>query len=106
MVTEVGLQDLERALEDGALLLDVRESAEYAEGHVPGARLLPLSVLPVGMHELPRDRPVYVVCQAGGRSAQAARLLTSAGVDARSVSGGTAAWIGSGRPSQTGTPRA
>lgn len=103
MMTEVGLQDLERALQDGALLLDV---PEYAEGHVPGARLLPLSVLPVGMHELPRDQPVYVVCQAGGRSAQAAELLTTAGVDARLVSGGTAAWVGSGRPSETGTPRA
>lgn len=65
-VTEVGLRDLEQALEDGALLLDVRQSAEYAEGHVPGAQLLPLSVLPVRMHELPRDRPVYVVCQAAG----------------------------------------
>lgn len=105
MVTEVGLQDLERALEDGALLLDVRESAEYAEGRVPGAQLLPLSVLPVRMHELPRDRPVHVVCQAGGRSAQAAQLLTSAGVDARSVTGGTAASISSGRTSQIGTPR-
>jgi len=42
MVTEIGLQDLEQALQDGALLLDVRESAEYTEGHVPGARLLPL----------------------------------------------------------------
>ena len=105
MVTEVGLYDLEQALEDGALLLDVRESDEYAEGHVPGAQLLPLSVLPVRMHELPRAQPVYLVCQAGGRSAQAAQLLSSAGVDARSVTGGTAAWISSGRPSQTGTPR-
>ncbi len=103
MVTEVGLQDLEQALEGGALLVDVRESEEYAEGHVPGAQLLPLSVLPVRLHELPRDRPVYVVCQAGGRSAQAAELLIAAGVDARSVNGGTAAWISSGRPSQSGT---
>ena len=102
MVTEVGLQDLEQALAGGALLLDVRESDEYAAGHVPGAQLLPLSVLPVRMDELPRDRPVYVVCQAGGRSAQAAQLLTAAGVDARSVTGGTAAWIGSGRPTRTG----
>lgn len=74
---------------------------------------MPLSVLPAGMHELPRDRPVYPrdrpvysVCQAGGRSAQATELLTSAGVDARSVSGGTAAWTSRGRPSETGTPRA
>ena len=61
MVTDVGLQDLEQALEDGAQLLDVRESDAYAEGHVPGAQLLPLSVLPLRMHELPRDRPVYFV---------------------------------------------
>lgn len=105
MVTEVGLPDLERALNGGELLLDVRESDEYGEGHVPRAQLLPLSVLPVRLHELPRDRPVYVVCQAGGRSAQAAELLTGAGVDARSVTGGTAAWISSGRPAQTGSPR-
>ncbi|MEP6697396.1 MAG: rhodanese-like domain-containing protein [Pseudonocardiales bacterium] len=102
MVTEVGLPDLEQALNNGALLLDVRE---YAEGHIPGAQLLPLSVLPVRMHELPRDRPVYVACQAGGRSAQAAKLLTRAGVDARPVTGGTAAWISSGRAHQTGFPR-
>ena len=105
MVTETGLQGLEQALAAGALLLDVRESDEYADGHIPGAQLLPLSVLPVRVHELPRNRPVYVVCQAGGRSAQAAELLTTAGVDARSVTGGTAAWISSGRPSQTGTSR-
>ena len=49
-------------------------------------------------------RLVHVVCQAGGRSAQAAQLLIAAGIDARSVTGGTAAWIGSGRPTQTGTP--
>ena len=60
MVTEIGLHDLEQALEAGALLLDVRESDEYAEGHIPGAQLLPLSVLPVCLHELPRDRPVLV----------------------------------------------
>ena len=104
MVTEVGLQDLEQALQDKELVLDVRESEEYAAGHVPGAQLLPLSMLPVRLHELPRDRAVYVVCQAGGRSAQAAQLLTAAGVDARSVAGGTAAWTKAGRPVDTNAP--
>jgi rhodanese-related sulfurtransferase len=37
MVIEAGLQDLEQALKDGALLMDVRESDEYAGGHVPAA---------------------------------------------------------------------
>ena len=45
-MTEVGLQDLEQALAARALLLDVRESDEYAADHVPGAQLLPLSGSP------------------------------------------------------------
>jgi len=105
MVTEVGLQDLEQALAAGAPLLDVRESDEYAAGHVPGAQLLPLGVLPVRLHELPKDQTVYVVCQAGGRSAQAAELLQRAGLDVRSVAGGTTAWAQSGRPVESGAHR-
>ena len=72
MTNEASLQDVEQALAQGATVLDVRESEEYAAGHLPGARLLPLGVLPVRMHELTKDQPVYVVCQSGGRSAQAA----------------------------------
>ena len=75
----------------------MREAREYRPGHVPGAINLPLSLLPVRMEELPKDRPVYVICQSGGRSAQATLLLRGAGVDARSVAGGTGEWIASGR---------
>lgn len=103
MTNEASLQDVEQALARGATVLDVRESEEYAGGHLPGARLLPLGVLPVRMHELVKE-PVYVVCQSGGRSAQAQQLLARAGFDARSVSGGTAAWTSSGRPVETGRP--
>jgi rhodanese-related sulfurtransferase len=81
-----------------ALVVDVREAREYRPGHVPGAQNVPLSVLPARLPELPKDRPVYVVCQAGGRSAQAAALMRSVGVDATDVTGGTGAWITSGRP--------
>ena len=101
MTNEASLQDVEQALAQGATVLDVREGEEYAAGHLPGARLLPLGVLPVRMHELDQGPPVYVVCQGGGRSAQAAELLSGAGFDARSVSGGTAAWTKSGRPVET-----
>lgn len=81
MTDEASLQDVEQALARGATVLDVRESEEYAGGHLPGARLLPLHVLPVRMHELVKDQPVYVVCQSGGRSAQAQQLLARAGFD-------------------------
>lgn len=104
MATEINLDQLDQACATGATLIDVRESDEYAAGHVPGAQLMPLGVVPVRAHELPTDEPVYVICGSGGRSYQAAEHLKGAGVDARSVAGGTSAWARSGRPVETGPP--
>ncbi|MDQ6649746.1 MAG: rhodanese-like domain-containing protein [Actinomycetota bacterium] len=106
MLTEVTLADLEQAQVDGAVIVDVRESEEYRAGHVAGAISIPLSVVPVRAHELTRDQPVYLVCQGGGRSFQAAESLDRAGYDARSVAGGTGAWLSAGKPVVTGrSPR-
>lgn len=105
MSHEANLQDVEQALEQGATVLDVREGEEYAAGHLPGARLRPLGVLPVRMHARSKHQPGYVMCRSGGRSAQPEQLLARAGADARSVAGGTAAWIESGRPVETGRSR-
>ena len=81
-------------------VLDVREEYEYAQGRVPGARLVPLMTVPQHVDELPGDRPVYLVCQVGGRSAQAAEYLVAHGVDAVNVDGGTAEWVRAGYPLQ------
>ena len=104
MLTDVTVDDLDAARNNGATVLDVRESDEYAAGHVPGAQLLPLSILPVRIQDLPKNEPVYVLCQSGGRSAQAAELLDTAGIDVRNVVGGTSAWVSSGRAVETGAP--
>jgi len=88
-------------LAQGATVIDVREAREYRPGHVPGARNVPLSLLPVLAPEVPRDRPVYVICQSGGRSAQATALLRGVGVEAVNVAGGTGAWMAAGRPVET-----
>lgn len=79
-------------------LFDVRQPDEYEEGHVPGARLVPLADVPDRTGEFPTDGPVYVVCRSGGRSASAVAFLRSAGVDAVNVDGGTLAWIEAGHP--------
>ena len=98
----VSLDELDAARRAGKLVVDVRDRAEYEAGHIPGAQLMPLPDLPARIQELPRDRPVYVVCEKGGRSAEAARSLAEGGVDARPVAGGTQAWAASGRPVETG----
>lgn len=102
MIPEIDQTAFAARLEEGnALVVDVREAREYRPGHVPGATNVPLSLLPVRLPELPKDRPVYVICQAGGRSAQATELMRAVGIDATSVTGGTGAWIESGRPVET-----
>jgi rhodanese-related sulfurtransferase len=84
------------AQEPRPLVIDVRESHEYVAGHVPGALSMPLATVPVRHQELPRDRTVYLICQAGGRSGQAASWLAKQGYQVVNVSGGTGAWINAG----------
>jgi rhodanese-related sulfurtransferase len=95
---EVDLATFSAAHRDGAVVIDVREPYEYVAGHVPGARLFPLSTLGSQVTELPRGVPVYVICASGNRSLAAADFLVRAGVDAWSVAGGTGAWERASRP--------
>ncbi|MCZ8518237.1 MULTISPECIES: sulfurtransferase TusA family protein [Paenibacillus] len=60
-------------------VLDVRESAEYCFGHIPGALSIPLGELEARLGELNREHPLYVVCRTGSRSDLAAQQLTAAG---------------------------
>ncbi len=93
----VSVHDLKATLEDGpAVVVDVREPWEFAEGHVPGARLHPLATVPTLVGDLTTDEPVYLVCAVGGRSGQAATFLAAHGVDAVNVEGGTQEWVAAG----------
>jgi rhodanese-related sulfurtransferase len=99
---EVDLGAFAVAHASGAIVIDVREPDEYVTGHVPGARMVPLARL-AQVSDLPRNRPVYVICASGNRSKAGASLLTGAGVNAYSVAGGTGAWMSAGRPVVQGT---
>lgn len=86
-----------------AILLDVREPEEYRTGHIPGARNLPQADLASRLDELPRDRPLLVVCQVGMRSLRSAQFLRQAGFSrVMSVAGGTTAWVAAGNSLETG----
>ncbi|HET7477038.1 MAG TPA: rhodanese-like domain-containing protein [Dermatophilaceae bacterium] len=102
-MSDASLELFSAAHADGAVVVDVREPAEYVDGHIPGAMLVPMGQLPSRLSELDRARPVYVVCASGNRSSAMADYLARAGFDARSVAGGTAAWAKSGRPIVTGS---
>jgi rhodanese-related sulfurtransferase len=82
--------------------VDVRERAEYAEAHVPGAVLVPMGQLATRADELDATRRVHVICASGNRSKAMTDLLRARGLDAVSVAGGTKAWIASGRDVERG----
>lgn len=80
--------------QEKALLIDVREPAEFAAGHAAGARNVPLNTLD-GAKGLPTNKttPLVVVCATGARSSRAVAQLRKAGYSSvHSLAGGTAAW--------------
>ena len=87
---------------DGVPVVDVRERWEYAQGHVPGALLMPLGNLAAHIGEIPAGDVVYVICASGNRSLQGARIVEAAGRSAVSVAGGTSGWAAQGRPLEAG----
>jgi rhodanese-related sulfurtransferase len=90
-----------------ATVLDVREPEEFASGHVPGAVNLPQADLATRLDEVPRDRPVLVICQGGFRSLRAAQFLRQCGIaDVASVKGGTDGWRAAGGELIQESPRA
>lgn len=74
---------------DGSVtLLDTRTPEEYAAGHIPGFRNIPVDELRQRLDEVERGKPVYVVCQSGLRSYIASRLLTGHGYETYNFAGG------------------
>ena len=59
------------------IILDVRTKEEYDIAHIPGAKLVPVQVLPMKLNELSgyKDKPILVYCASGGRSPRAVETL-------------------------------
>ena len=80
---------------NGPLLLDVRTPAEFAEGHVPGALLIPVSELPDRLHQIAayKERGVVAYCESGVRAQRAVAILEAAGFEnLRLLAGSMKAW--------------
>ncbi|HJU83431.1 MAG TPA: rhodanese-like domain-containing protein [Holophagaceae bacterium] len=75
----IPVEEAKSLLEKGALVVDVRSQMEWEAGHAEGSLLLPLQELEERYDELPRDRPLLMVCRSGARSQVAADFLRSLG---------------------------
>ena len=89
-------------IEAGAQLLDVRTKEEWAEGHLKGAKWVPLAeegFVEKAKAVLDPKKPVVVYCRSGGRSAKATKLLRDAGfTTVHDMAGGIVAWEKEGKP--------
>jgi rhodanese-related sulfurtransferase len=105
-VRDLTVEQTEAALASGALLVDLRETAErLREGCIPGAVHLPSGRLAAAAEagELAPDRAVVLHCAMGGRSAQGVVLLKRLGYrEVSHLGGGMRAWKAAGRPIEPG----
>jgi rhodanese-related sulfurtransferase len=85
-------EDAVRLLDEGAVLVDVREQDEWQVGRAPQAVHIPLGELGLRAAELPADRKLVMVCRSGGRSGVAAEALVNRGLEALNLAGGMQAW--------------
>jgi rhodanese-related sulfurtransferase/rubrerythrin len=98
-VQSMNADDVREYLSDKTLqevtILDVRQPGEYEEGHIPGAKLVPLPVLTDSLSEIDPSKPVVVYCAIGGRSRVAAQTLAGKGYEqVINLTGGFKAWNG------------
>lgn len=104
-IPTVAISGVPDPLPEGLVILDVREPAEWAAGHIAGAVHIPLGELPGRIADLPAGQTL-VVCKVGGRSAQATGWLAGQGRDVVNLDGGMLDWEAARRAmvSETGAP--
>ncbi len=84
---------------DDVAIVDVREPWEYQQGHIPGAKLLPVGSVFSRKDELPKDKEIIFTCAVGQRSALACEIAASFGFTRiYNLEGGTEAWAKAGLP--------
>jgi hydroxyacylglutathione hydrolase len=100
-LTNVSVQELAHrvAHEPDLVVVDVREPAEWSEGHIAGARSIPMRQVTERLDEIPRDRRVALTCAGGTRSSIVGSLLLARGfTDLLNVWGGMNGWAQAGLP--------
>lgn len=95
----VDLSTAQRLIAEGVQLIDVREPNEYAEGHIPGVKLVPLNTLLTRPQDYIIEDNLLFVCAMGQRSALACEMAAALGMEkVYNLEGGTVAWTKAGLP--------
>ncbi len=102
-VPQISTDDLAKQLSSGDVeVLDVRGRAEWEAGRLPGVENIPVGHLEDRLDEIPRERPLVIHCQSGGRSAIAASLLRAKGFDnVMNLPDGYSGWKKAGKPTES-----
>lgn len=93
---EVTAADARAWVDQGALLVDVREQTEWISGHAAAASHVPLGFMLQSLGNFPRNEKVVVVCRSGNRSMHAVVAMREVGIDAYNLAGGMYAWQAAG----------
>jgi len=100
---KISVNEAYEKYQTGAFFLDVRESDEWAEYHIPNTTHIPLGTLQRKLAELPKDQEIIVVCRSGNRSQTGRDILQKAGFEkVSSMNGGLKEWITAGYPNVSG----
>lgn len=91
LTTSIQWHEVDGAVTDGAVLLDVRTTEEHEQAAIPGSVHIPLDDLRGRLHEIPSG-PVVVYCAAGVRGHSATRVLRQSGREAHNLDGGYQTW--------------
>jgi rhodanese-related sulfurtransferase len=98
-VKEIDAADLKARIDagDDVVLIDIRSDAEVAQGILPEADHLAMHLIPLRMHDLPKDKDVVLYCRSGARSYHACNFLGQQGIDnVVNLRGGIIAWARQG----------
>ena len=107
-IPQIDADELQTRMDNGDVaVLDVRGRSEWDAGHLPGVANIPVGYLTEHLDEIPRDRPLVLHCQGGGRSAIAASVLGAHGFDnVINMTGGFADWRARGKAVERASERA
>jgi rhodanese-related sulfurtransferase len=102
-IPTIDVREADKRRREGAgarpLIVDVREPNEFADVRLEGVALVPMSTFATRFEELPKDRPLLLMCAAGNRSAAAtAHLMRNGWTDVTNVAGGITEWERAGLP--------